>query len=219
MAGENTKIIVMAQVEGGDVLQQGVVVEEQAAEGAGQAVENAVGADTHEGTEAAHDAPAVFQPFNAETFASQLLWLVVTFAFLYFLVSRIAIPRIGGILESRRMRIEGDLKEAERLRVETERAAAAYEQALAEARANAHAIAEETRQGIRTDIAGKRAKVEADLAEKVAEAEARIQGTKSAALGRVDEIAADSAAALVAQLSGKVSAQEARDAVNAVAKG
>src|SRR5262249_15103745 len=153
------------------------------------------------------------------TFPSQLLWLAITFAALYFIISRAAIPRIGGILESRRTRIEGDLKEADRLRVESERAAAAYEEALAEARKNAHAIAEEPRQGIRTDIEGKRAKVEADLGAKVAAAEARIAETKAAALANVDQIAADTAATLVGQLSGKVSEAEARDAVAAVAKG
>jgi F-type H+-transporting ATPase subunit b len=134
-------------------------------------------------------------------------------------MSRVAIPRIGGILESRRARIDGDLKEADRLRIESERAAAAYEAALAEARKNAHVIAEETRQGIRTDIEGKRAKVEADLSAKVAAAEAGIAQSKAAALTNVDQIAADTAATLVGQLAGKVSEAEARDAVAAVAKG
>jgi F-type H+-transporting ATPase subunit b len=215
MTGEFTKIIVVAQAEG-DALQHGLLVEDEAAEGAEHAVEDALG-EEHAG-EVAHE-PTVFPPFNPETFASQLLWLAITFTALYFLISRVAIPQIGGILESRRTRIEGDLKEAERLRVETERAAAAYEEALAEARANAHAIAEETRQGIRTDIEGKRAKVESDLAAKIAEAEAGIAATKSAALANVEQIAAETAAALVTQLSGPVSDAEVRDAVASVAKG
>jgi F-type H+-transporting ATPase subunit b len=209
MTGEFTKIIVVAQAEGGDALQEGELLEEHPAEGA--AAEEHAGEVAHETT--------VFPPFNPETFASQLLWLVITFAALYFIISRVAIPQIGGILESRRTRIEGDLKEAERLRVETERAAAAYEEALAEARANAHAIAEETRQGIRTDIEGKRAKVERDLSAKVAEAEGRIAETKTAALSNVQQIAADTAAALVAQLSVPASDADVRDAVATVAKG
>jgi F-type H+-transporting ATPase subunit b len=206
MAGEVTKIIVVAQAEG-DALQEGELLENEE----GAAGEEHAGEVEHEQT--------VFPPFNPETFASQLLWLAITFGALYLIISRIAIPQIGGILESRRTRIEGDLKEAERLRVETERAAAAYEEALAEARANAHAIAEETRQGIRTDIEGKRAKIESDLSAKVAEAEAGIAATKSAALSNVEQIAAETAAALVGQLSGTVSEAEARDAVAAVAKG
>ena len=82
-------------------------------------------ADTHATTEAHGDdhGSGVFPPFDPATFPSQLLWLAITFAALYFLMSRVALPRIGSILETRRTRIEGDLKEAERLRQETPQAA------------------------------------------------------------------------------------------------
>jgi F-type H+-transporting ATPase subunit b len=210
MTGDSTKIIVVAQAETAPAAEAEHAA--PAAEG-----EHAAG-ETHEGTEVSH-APAIFPPFNPATFASQLLWLAITFAFLYVLLSRVAMPRIAGILDARRTRIEGDLKEADRLRIETERAAAAYEEALAAARANAHAIAEETRQGIRADIEGKRSKVEADLAVKMSEAEGRINATKAAALTSVNDIAAETAAALVARLTGDVSEAEARDAVAAAAKG
>jgi F-type H+-transporting ATPase subunit b len=96
---------------------------------------------------------------------------------------------------------------------------AAYEQALAEARRNAHNIAEETRASIKLDLDGKRAKVEADLSQKVATAEARIQKTKADALASVDEIAAETAIALVGQLVGTVTPKAARDAVASVVKG
>lgn len=221
MAGE-ASIIIVAQAAGGDALQEGVVVaQEPVAEAAhgGGADPAAAGAHAEGTTAQTEEHAGVFPPFDPATFGNQLLWLALSFAFLYFLMSRVALPRIGGILESRRTRIEGDLKEADRLRIETERAAEAYEQALAEARANAHAIAEETRQGIRADIEGKRAKVEAELAEKVAAAEARIAETKQAALANVEDIAAETAAALVGHLAGQVSEAEAREAVASVAKG
>ena len=208
MAG-NTVIVAQAE-QPADALQQGVVVEEHAAEGvaAGDATHAEVG-----------QAKTIFPPFDPSTFASQLLWFAITFAVLYWLVSRVAVPRIGGILEQRRARLEGDLKEADRLRQETDRAIAAYEAALAEARQRAHGIAEETRASIKADIDGKRAAVEADLAAKVADAEARIDATKSQALANVEEIAADTAAALVAALSDSVPAAAARDAVKEAAKG
>lgn len=212
MAG-NTMIVAQAESPSADALQQGVVVE---AQGIGPAGENALG-ETQAITEAAET--TVFPPFDASTFASQLFWLAVSFGILYWLISRLAVPRIGGILEQRRARIEGDLKEADRLRLETDRAIAAYESALAEARQRAHGIAEETRASIRADIEGKRAAVEAELAGKVAQAEANIATTKAQALAHVEEIAADTAAALVTRLSGKVTPKAARAAVQAVAKG
>ena len=219
MAGSAQNIIVVAQAEGGDVLQEGQVVapgEEHATEGEAAATDAHGATETHAGTEEAHS--EVFPPFDPASFGGQLLWLAITFGALYLLMSRVALPRIGSILETRRTRIEGDLKEAERLRQETEKAAAAYEAALAEARKNAHGIAEETRAGIKADIDGRRADVEAGLSKRVAEAEARILADKDAALANVGSIAAETAQALVAKISGTVTAAEARAAVAAVTK-
>lgn len=215
MAGSTSNVIIVAQAAAGDAVQEGVVVETP---------ETVHTEDTHATTEANGDAHAaddhsgVFPPFDPASFGGQLLWLAITFVFLYVVMSRMALPRIGSILESRRVRIEGDLKEAERLRQETERAAAAYEQALADARANAHKIAEETRASIKADIDGKRADVEADLGKRVAAAEANIAAGKTAALANVDSIAAETAAALVERLSGKVTSAQAKSAVAAVTK-
>jgi F-type H+-transporting ATPase subunit b len=164
-------------------------------------------------------APLVFPPFDSSTFASQIVWFVIAFVILYVVMSRAAIPQIGGILDKRKARIDGDLREAERLKGETDKAIAAYEAALAAARQNAQAIAQETRNSIQADLDGKRKVVEDDLSKKVAEAEARIQVDKTAALGRVSEIAADTAAALVAQLTGEANAADVQAAVNEAVKG
>jgi F-type H+-transporting ATPase subunit b len=219
MAAGNSNVVIVAQAAPADALQQGAVVEDQAAQGAEHAVENAIG-ETHATTAAAGgEEHALFPPFDASSFAGQLIWLAITFGFLYVLMSRAALPRIGGILEQRRVRIEGDLREADRLRQETDRAIASYEAALAEARQRAHGIAEETRQSIKADIEGKRSGVEAELAQKLSTAEASIAASKTTSLGNVDAIAAEIAQTLVGQLTGEVSASAARDAVAAVAKG
>src|SRR5438552_14098685 len=78
-----------------------------------------------------------FPPFQKDTFASQFLWLALTFVALYLLMSRIALPRIGTILEARRKRIDGDLAEAARLKDASDAAIAAYETSLADARGRA----------------------------------------------------------------------------------
>jgi F-type H+-transporting ATPase subunit b len=219
MAGTAHDITEVAQA---DSLQEGEVVapgaehapEGDAAHGATDAASGTTEA-THAGTE---EHSGAFPPFDGAYFGGQLLWLAITFGALYIIMSRVALPRIGSILETRRTRIEGDLREAERLRQETEKAAAAYEAALAEARKNAHAIAEETRAGIKADIEGRRADVEASLAKRVAEAEGRINAGKAQALTNVGAIAAETAQALVAKISGSVTAAEAKAAVAAVSK-
>ena len=160
----------------------------------------------------------VFPPFDSSTFAGQLIWLAITFALLYVLMSRVALPRIGNIIDQRQARIDGDLAAAEHSRKKTDEAIAAYEAALAAARAKAHAMAEETRAGIKSDIDGKRARVEQDLAAKIAGAEASIAATKVEAMGKVDEIAAETVQALVAQISAPVSEAEARAAVAQASK-
>ncbi len=194
-----------------DAVQQGTVVVDPS-------LDDAPAGELHATTEdAAHD--AIFPPFDATTFASQIVWFALTFAVLYVLMSRVALPQIGSIIDKRRARIEGDLKEAERLRGETDKAVAAYEQALAEARQNAHGIAEETRTSIKADLDGKRKAVEDDLAKTVAEAEVRISKSKDEALVHVNEIAAETATALVTQLTGDANPAEVEAAVAQVVKG
>ncbi len=220
MAGSPQQIIMVAEAQSADVLQEGEVVaptEDHASDVV--VVDGEHGAELH-GTEAhaGTEAHSAFPPFDAAYFPGQLLWLAITFGALYLIMSRVALPRIGSILETRRTRIEGDLREAERLRQETEKAAAAYEEALAEARRNAGVIAEETRASIKADIDGRRADVEAGLASRMAEAEARITADKNAALANVGNIAAETAQAVVAQLSGSATPEQAQAAVAAVSK-
>ncbi len=205
MAGENP-IIIVAQAESGNTSEHAVVVDDHATAATGEV----------HATEEAHS--EVFPPFDPASFTSQLVWLAITFAVLYLALSRIALPRIGGIIDARKARIEGDLKEAERLRSQTDKAVAAYEAALAQARSDAGKIAEDTRQSIRADIDGKRSVVEKDLAARVGEADTRIQANKASALASVDAIAAETVQALVAQLGGDANDADVRSAV-AAAKG
>src|ERR1700755_3597104 len=81
-----------------------------------------------------------FPPFESSTFASQLVSLVIAFVALYLIVSRIALPRVGGVIDARQNKIEGDLAEAQKLKDESEAALKAYESELAAARTRASAM-------------------------------------------------------------------------------
>jgi F-type H+-transporting ATPase subunit b len=191
-----------------------------AIEGAEHIDASAEGGAVHATTEAhgGEEHSGAFPPFDPSTFGPQLIWLALSFAVLYFAMSRLALPRIGGILTDRKARIDGDLAAADSARQKTDAAIAAYEEALAAARQKSQAIAEETRAGIQADIDAKRKAVETDLSAKVAAAETSIQATKTEALGHVGEIATDAVQALVTQLTGSATADEARKAVAAAAK-
>lgn len=150
-----------------------------------------------------------FPPFNKETFASQLVWLAIAFVLLYLLMSRLALPRVGGIMQARTDRIEGDLAAAQRLKEETEAAVAAYEKTLAEARANAQAIAAKTRDALMAEADERRKALEAGLHRKLEEAEKSIAATKVAAMGNVRSIATEAASAIVERLTGAAPAEKA----------
>ena len=141
-----------------------------------------------------------FPPFNVDTFAPQLVWLALTFSALYVLMSRLVLPRIGEVIDERRERIQRDLDTAERLKSDTDKALADYEKALGDARANAGAIARETREKLDANVAERQRAVDEEINGRLAEAESRIQDMRSKALASVDEIATDVASAVVKQL-------------------
>ena len=153
-------------------------------------------------TEAPSGAKPAFPPFAKETFASQLVWLAITFVALYLLISRIAVPRIGGIIDERQKRIEGDFAAAQRMKDESEAALAAYEKSLADARGRAQALANETRDKLTADAEVRRKALESQLNAKLADAEKTIAATKSAAMSNVHGIAVDTASAIVQRLIG-----------------
>ncbi len=159
---------------------------------------------------AGHKEP--FPPFNADTFASQLFWLAITFGFLFVMMSKVALPRIGAIIDSRQKRIADDLADAGKLKSESDAAIAAYEKALADARARAQAIANETRDRQTAEAEATRKSLEDALNVKLAEAEKTIAATKLAAMSSVRGIAADATKAIVERLIGKVPADSAVDA-------
>ncbi len=158
-----------------------------------------------------------FPPLDTSTYVPQLIWLALTFGALYLIMARVALPRIATVLEERRDRVANDLDQAEQLKKKTESAIASYEEALAKARANAHEIAQEARDKLSGEIETERAAVDQELASMTSEAETRIQGSKAAALSKVNEIAADTAEAIVKSLvGGRVTKAEVTDAVGKV---
>jgi F-type H+-transporting ATPase subunit b len=153
-----------------------------------------------------------FPPFDKQTFASQLVWFAIFFIVLYVLIGRFAIPRIGGIIEARRGRIEGDLAEANRLKEQSDQALKAYEKSLADARARAQTLASETRDKLNAEADEARRKLEAELNARLTKAEEIIAATKTAAMANVRDIAIDAATAIVERLIGTAPAGPAVEA-------
>jgi F-type H+-transporting ATPase subunit b len=139
---------------------------------------------------------------DAATFPSQIFWLVVSFAALYWLFSRKALPRVGDILEARQARISEDLDRAAALRAEAEEALRKHEAVVAEAQARAAAQLKDTQDRLTTEAAKRQAQLDAELNAKLAEAETRITAAKDAALAQIQGVAGEVAKAAVQRLTG-----------------
>jgi F-type H+-transporting ATPase subunit b len=149
-----------------------------------------------------------FPPFDATTFASQLLWLTLTFVALYLLMARVALPRVGAIIENRRQRVAGDLADAQRFKDQSDSAIAAYEKALAEARGRAQTVANEAREKQAAAAEAHRKSLDVKLNAHIAEAEKTIASSRSAAMANVRNIATDAASAIVERLIGSAPAKD-----------
>jgi F-type H+-transporting ATPase subunit b len=179
---------------------------------------NAKGATAHTSAEGGHKAP--FPPFQKDTFASQLVSLLIAFVALYLIVSRIALPKVGKTIDDRQAKIEGDLAEAQKLKDESDGALKAYEADLAAARSRAQAIGNETREKLNAASEAERKLLEDKLSAKLADAEKTIAATREAAMSNVRGIAADAATAIVQRLTGVVPDGKAvASAVDASLKG
>lgn len=158
---------------------------------------------THEtvGAGEAHHEGA-FPPFQTENFAPQIFWLVVIFGLLYVLMSRIALPRVGGIIENRGAKIASDLGAAREMQSKAQAAAAANDENLRRRREEAQAIGREAQNKIAGETAKQRTIAESQAAEKIRAADERIASAKAKALANVEQIAEEAAAAIVEKLTG-----------------
>src|ERR1700744_5144401 len=161
-----------------------------------------------------------FPPFEKDTFASQLVSLAIAFVALYLIASKFALPRVGGVIDARQNKIDGDLAEAQKLKDQSDGALKAYESELASARSRAHAIGAETREKLNAASEAERRALEDKLAAKLGESEKTISSMRQAAMGNVRGIAADAAAAIVQRLTGvQPDVQSVNSAVDASLKG
>jgi F-type H+-transporting ATPase subunit b len=181
---------------------------------------DAKGQQTGAHTEADGGHGGAFPPFDSSTFASQLVSLLIAFVALYLIVSKIALPRVGSVLDARQNAIEGDLSEAQKLKDASDAALRSYENELAAARARAQAISAETREKLNAAAEAERKTLEGRLSVKLAEAEKTIASTREAAMRNVRGIAADAASAIVQRLTGVLpDGKSVQSAVDASLKG
>ncbi|MEK9879796.1 MAG: F0F1 ATP synthase subunit B' [Paracoccaceae bacterium] len=153
------------------------------------------------------------------TFGNQIFWLVVTLVVIYLILSRVALPRIAGVLAERSGTISNDLAAAEELKAKAVAAEEAYNQALSDARAEAAKIVASTKADMKAELDAAIAKADAEISQKTAESEKVISEIRATALESVEEVAKNTAMALVSALGGKEDAKTIDAAVSNEMKG
>ena len=153
------------------------------------------------------------------TWGNQIFWLVLALIAIYFILSRVALPRIASVLAERSGTITKDVAAAEELKLKAQEAEAAYEKALADARAQAQDIVAAAKADIQADLDVAIAKADAEIAAKSAESEAAIAEIRAGAMDAVKTVAKDTAKELVAAMGQTADAKTITAAVTARMKG
>jgi F-type H+-transporting ATPase subunit b len=158
---------------------------------------------TVESTEAPKHESSGLPQLQFEHWGGQIVWLLLIFAVLFAVLSKVLLPRVSGAIETRGAKIAGDIADARRLKDEAEVQARAAAAEVAEARAKAQKTAADAKAKASAEAAERQAKEEAVLAEKLSAAEARIQASRDEAMGHVRAVASETAGAIVEKLTGK----------------
>ncbi len=154
------------------------------------------GADAH-GAEAAGHGSGGLPQLDFDTWPSQIFWLAVALWALYSLLTKIALPRIAGVLEERADAIADDLDRAEEFKRKAEEAQATYDAALAKARSEAEAIAAEMRATMQAEVDAEMARADEEIAARTAESERRLREFRDQAAESVGAVAEEAAQSVV----------------------
>lgn len=152
--------------------------------------------------------------FDTQWWAGQIFWLLILFAILYVLMAKVFLPRLRGVKDERVATIAGAVEAARQVQAEAAGQAEAAKAEVEQARSASRATAAAARARVTEEANRRAAEEEAAVNARIAQAETAIGKTRDAAMGRVADIAADTAQALVERLTGKgATAAEARAAV------
>ncbi|MEQ8292861.1 MAG: F0F1 ATP synthase subunit B' [Roseovarius sp.] len=178
--------------------------------------------ETHETVSACVDSSggAVGMPqLCPDWMGNQIFWLVVTLIVIFFILSRLALPRIAAVLAERQGTITNDLAAAEDLKAKASEAEEAYNKALADARSEAQNIIAATKADIKAELDEATTKADAEIAAKAAEGEKKISEIRASAMESVKDVAEATAQELVAAMGIKASDKTISDAVQTRVKG
>lgn len=170
-------------------------------------------------THAAEASGAGMPQLDFSTFPNQIFWLVLALIAIYFILTRMALPRIGAVLAERAGTVTNDIAAAEDLRNRAKAAEAAYEKALADARSEANRIIGVAKAEMQAELDTELAKADAQISARTAESEKVLSGIRDQAVQNVVDVAHSVAGEIVTAFGGAVDESALRAAVESRVRG
>ena len=154
------------------------------------------------------------------TYLSQIVWLVITFGFLYLVLWKTALPRVSSILLERQNRIDEDIRKAEAFRKEANDAVAAYEKLVADARSSSQDLIRAANEKLSAEATAQQNALTEKIKKDLSEAEMRIEKARTDAIKNIQVVSIEVAQAATSRLIGtEVSKGDAEAAVTAAIQG
>lgn len=152
---------------------------------------------------------------DLSTFSNQIFWLIVTLFVLYYVMSRVALPRVAAVLADRRGTITSDISAAEEFKLKAQAAEEAYHKAKADARSEANRIVEAAKAEMQAQLDVQIAKADAEIAARTAESERRIREIRDSAMDMVSEVSKEATKDILESFGAKADARSVNAAVSA----
>ena len=138
-----------------------------------------------------------------EYFAPQIIWLVISFTVLWLLMAKLALPRIGLILEERQKRISDNLAMAENLKLDADAEIEAYETAISEGKEQARLIISEAIKSSASEAEKQTQELNMAISKMLKEAEERIESAKSLAIENIESSAVEITSDIIERITDK----------------
>ncbi|MET0249273.1 MAG: ATPase [Sphingobium sp.] len=152
----------------------------------------------------------------AETYSSQIFWLLLTFGFVFFFIGKGMVPKVQGTADARDAKITGDLDAAKAAFARADEAEADYRARDTQSRTEAQATLARAKAEAAKASEVRLSAADAETNRQIAAAEARIKAATLAAMADIETVAADAARDMVARVSGAHASEDAaRNAVKA----
>ena len=140
---------------------------------------------------------------NPEFWVSQVFWLILTFGFLFIILSKFILPKISNNLELRKSQILENIEKAEKQKIESENKIKEYETLINNSKNEARNYFNEARKKIIQDIDKKREKIEDEINQEMQNAEKEIIELKKSSPEKINRIATETSVHLIKQLIGE----------------